>query len=197
MKFLKNIFFASLLLIVLLTAGCLKQEAYEPKRLSAPLGMIQEKNNIIVTKNVLTDNECKKIFGGRRLLARGYQPVQIYIKNNNPEPLMLDPNYITLALENPKAVAYSMHRNLAAKTMWFLRNTENAEYAKVKAKVSESINKDIDFDIEEKSLNINTKTIIRPYGILNKVVFILTENYQSSFNLSLFDKNNDKVTFNL
>ncbi len=197
MKIFKKIILSPVLVILLLTTGCLKREAYQPKRLTTPAGMVQEKNNIVVTKKALDDNECKKIFGGRRLLARGYQPVQIYIKNNNPEPLTLDPNYITLALENPKAVAYSMHRNLAEKTMWFLRNTEDAEYAKVKAKVSESINKDIDFDIEEKSLNINEKTIIRPYGILNKIIFVLIENYQSSFNLSLFDKNNDKVTFNL
>ncbi len=182
------------LLILLIMPNCAK---YEGKRLQAPYAPVHTKDNIEVSKKALTEEESKNYFGGRNLIARGYQPVHIYVKNNTNKTLYLNPNYITLPLEPASSVARKMHRNIGWKvTKYFIIG--GPIWAAVEGVASYDANKMINADIKEKAVRLDKAIKIRPYGIMNKVLFVAKENYSADFDISLIEpKSNRKITFNL
>lgn len=182
------------LLILLIMPNCAK---YEGKQLKAPHAPVHTKDNIEVSKKALTKEECKHYFGGRNLVARGYQPVHIYVKNNTNQTLYLNPNYITLPLEPASSVARKMYRNVGWKvTKYFIIG--GPIWAAVEGVASHDANKMINADIKEKAVRLDKAIKIRPYGIINKVLFVAKENYSADFDISLIEpKSNKKITFNL
>ena len=182
------------LFILLILPNCAK---YDGKKLTAPRAPIHEKENIEVAKKALTEEECKEYFSGRNILARGYQPVHIYVKNNTNKTLYLNPDYITLPLEPSTSVARKMYRNTGWKiTKYFIIG--GPIWAAVEGLASNDANKMIKADMREKSIRLDKSIKIRPYGIMNKVLFVAQENYSADFNISLIEeKSNKKIEFNL
>lgn len=177
------------LFIVLILPNCAK---YEGKKLTAPYAPIHEKENIEVAKKDLTEKECKEYFGGRNILARGYQPVHIYVKNNTDKTLYLNPDYITLPLEPSSSVARKMYRNIGWKiTKYFIIG--GPIWAAVEGLASNDANKMIKADMREKSVRLDKVIKIRPYGIMNKVLFVAQENYSADFSISLMEEKSKKL----
>ncbi|MFH1461481.1 MAG: hypothetical protein ABIF12_00845 [bacterium] len=187
-------YFLYFLSVLLLFPSCAK---YEGKRLTAPYAPIHEKENIEVAQKALSEKECQYYFGGRKLIERGYQPIQIYVKNNTNETLYLNPNYITLPLEPASSIARKMHRNVGWKiTKYFIIG--GPIWAAIEGVASHDANKVINADINEKTVRLDHAIKIRPYGIINKVMFVAKENYNSDFNISLIEpKKNKIIKFNL
>ena len=182
------------LFFLLFLSSCAK---YEGKKLPAPHAPIHNKKNIKVSRKALTQKESRKYFSGRNLLARGYQPVQIYIENNTDKTYYLNPNLITLPLESASSVARSMQRNVGWKiTKYFIIG--GPVWAAIEGVASHDANKMIKSDMGEKSIRLNTAVKIRPHGIINKVMFVAKENYNSDFDVSLIEhKTNKRIKFKL
>jgi hypothetical protein len=192
---LKKIFLIlNSLFLLLFLSSCAK---YDGKKLSKPYAPVHEKNNIEVAQKALTENECKEYFGGRNLLKRGYQPIQIYVKNNSDRTMYINPNYITLPLEPASSVAKKLHRDIGWKvTKYFFIG--GPLWAAIEGVASNDANKVIDSDINEKSVRLDRAIKIRPHGIINKVMFVSKENYPQDFNISLIEaKSNKRIKFNL
>jgi hypothetical protein len=188
-KYLRFIFKSFCLILGLgLMFGCAK---YDPQHLDVPRGKLKQKEGVVVAKKALTEEECRTYFD-RRLLKRGYQPVQIYVKNETDKTYVLDSYNIGMPLEPVKKVMNSMHRNVPWKaTKYFLIG--GVIWGTLEGIMSYDVNRKIDDDLKERSINENDIVQIKPYGVVNRVVFVAKNNYDdSNFSLKLLDTESKK-----
>ncbi len=179
--------FFGLSIVLLFLVGCAK---YNPKDLNVPNGNFKEKSNVLVAKKVLSEDECRKCFGNR-IIKRGFQPIQICVKNKTANKYILDPDNIGLQIENPKNVASRLHRD----PMW-----KGAKYYLLTGPIwglvdgvrSNNVNKKIDSDFDQRSISDSRIEKIKPYGIINKVIFVKKDNYEEKFNLKLINRSSNK-----
>ena len=173
--------------------GCAK---YNPKPLRAPSGIIKQKEDLEVSKKIFSEKDCKSFFD-RKLIERGYQPIQLYIKNNSDQVYVLNTKDITLPIEPVNNVALSTHRDVAWKaTKYFL--IFGPILGALEGFNSYEVNKKIDSDFTYKAMGENDVIEIKPGGIFNKIMFVANENLQTNFNLRLTSLNKkEKVSFEL
>ena len=134
---------------------------------------------------------CRRAFGGRNLISRGYQPIQIYIMNNSNKSYYLDPNSITLPIEPGDKVSRKIHRDLGWKTAKYYL-IGGPIWAIIEYIFSNEANKSIDADFKERTINPSRGIRIRPYETINKVIFVANENYTRHFGLTLTENKSKK-----
>jgi len=183
---------------ILAFSGCAK---YQPQPLGMPKALSEEKNEIEVTAQALTESECRKTFS-RRILNKGYQPIQLVIKNKSKHTYILDAANIELQIEPAHLVAKRLHLNTAGRAiswaagglfLWPLYIP-----AVVEGCQSSSANKRLSRDITHRTISDDARIFIYPGSTINKVLFVTDENYRHKFNLHLFSKETDElVTFEI
>lgn len=171
----KNILLLVYITFLLILPNCAR---YKAQKLTPPQAPIHEKDNLVVAKKTLTEDEAKKIFGGRKIIERGYTPVQIYIKNKTDKTYYLNPNDIQAPLEASSNVARKLHRSVGWKTAKYFV-IGGPIWATIEGLSSYEANKTINTDFREKTVRLDEAIKIRPYGIINKVMFIPNESYVS------------------
>jgi hypothetical protein len=193
---LKNKYiFCKILLFTIFLSGCAR---YNPKPLTKPDGTMDqiEERNIKIIKKELAERDNRKFFD-RKLIARGYQPIQLYIQNNSNHILTLDSDNISLPLETEKDVTDKMHRDYLAKiTKNFIIGgpiLATAEWIQ-----SYNCNSKIDEDLKNKGFFEASSIKIKPHQAFNRVLFVKLNNYNSDFDITLVDmRSNEKMTFDL
>ena len=195
----KNINFLLGTLFVLLLLAILPNCArYNPKELIRPKNSNSKinKDGLVASKKVLTENECKKYFN-RKLLARGFQPVQLFIKNKTNKTYTLKAEDINAELIPVKRVSRKMHRNVGWKaTKYFIIG--GPIWAALEGYSSHEVNGKINSDLEERAIEENSKFKIKPNRILNKVFFVRKSKSIEDFNIKLIDsETKEKITLNL
>ena len=83
-----------LVFLCFLIGGCAK---YRPHELKKPLGESQEKNDVKIAAGLLNEKDSQYYFS-RNALKKGYQPIQVYIKNNSEKTYILKSNNIDLKI---------------------------------------------------------------------------------------------------
>ena len=193
--FQKNSYFSTILAVVLfvLISGCAK---YSPKPLRIPSGVVKQNGDIEVSKKIFSEADSKRFFD-RKLIARGYQPIQLYIKNNSDKIYVLNSRDIALPLEPVDSVATSMHRDVAWKaTKYFI--LLGPVWAALEGYNSYEINKKIDSDLKVRTVNEQDTIEIKPGGVFNRIMFVSNENLQTSFDLKLESLDKEKkINFSL
>lgn len=170
---------------------------YNPKPLSPhTYSHVKEKEGVEISKRALTEYDCKEYFD-RKLLTRGYQPVQVCIKNNSNKTYILDSDKIKLPLEQVKNVSNKLHRDVGWKaTKYFIIG--GPVWAALEGYSSYEVNKKIDDDFKLRTINENDLIKIKPRGVINKVLFVSTENYSNNFDITLTEeKEHKEIKFEL
>lgn len=179
--------------VLFLLPNCAK---YKPENLSIPMGQMQEKQEVAITKYVFSEKDCLKYFD-RKIIKKGYQPIQLLIKNNSKKTFVLQSDNITLPLIPIKNISSKIHRDLSWKmTKYFLIG--GPTLAALEGFRSYEVNKKIDKDFANKTLGDENVIKIKPHKICNRVMFVTKENYDSKFKVTLIDEHNkNKITFRI
>jgi len=183
------------LLVLFILPNCSK---YEQKKLGLPKIRIErqrdvavsKKGGVLVARKTLSEKECRQMFNKRRIRVRGYEAIQLYIKNKSNNTYILDPSLITLPLEPVTNVARKLHRNVGGKTTkyWLLTGFGGV----IEAFASTQANKNIDDDLTEKAIDDDSLIKIKPHRVINRVIFVAKENYSPIFNLTLIEEQSKK-----
>ncbi|MCY3974634.1 MAG: hypothetical protein OXF02_03720 [Simkaniaceae bacterium] len=136
-----------------------------------------------------------KRYLGRDLLSKGYQPLQIKIKNNSSRSYEFSLSRFSQTCADVSDVINAGRTNTTARATGYgvgaLFVWPLAIPAIVDGIGSSQSNDVVARDYSEKSAkNIN---IIGPYSSFNKVVFIPISRYQNTFTLSLVDVDSQKI----
>lgn len=187
----------SLALICLLAiSGCAK---YSPKPLHQAIGSRTVKNDVGVSANILSDDECFYYFS-RHAGKKGYQPVLLTINNDTNDVLLLRGNNINLNMEKTEIAAKQLHLNTAKRVLtwgfWALFIWPFIIPAACDGLNSSTANKQLDKDFSDRVIDQYSQLIIKPYSSVNKVIFLTPSNYRSIFELSLENQtNNESMSF--
>lgn len=196
MKRLLNSAFAllSMVCLLIILPNCAR---YEPTTLRTPAGQIKEKDGVEVTKYVFNEDDCQTYFD-RKIIKKGYQPIQLCIKNNSNKTLVLKSDDIALPLVPVKNVSEKIHRDVSWKTTKYFFIGGPA-WAALEGYRSYEVNKKIDKDFAQKTLGDEDVIKIKPNKMCNRVMFVTKENYNAEFKITLTDKanKNEKITFEI
>lgn len=188
-----------LILIVFLLVVLPNCAKYKPSSLPHPTGLSQESEDIKVITRRFTDKECETCFDSKDA-AKKYVAVQVYVKNNRSNPIILSANNIDLPLESSKNISKAVHRNTAGRVaaysvaslfFWPLIIPAAVDGAK-----SSTANYKADRDLEAKIIGQNETEIIKPDNSINKVFFVPRDQMREDFNLTLVEQDSlRKVNF--
>jgi|GEM_PF-971924 len=114
MKFNKYIF---LIIIQILSTSLIIDARYQ----SVPLPSVPLKNNhsektpISFEYKSFTKKDCKKYLNSKRIINKGYQPIQITITNNSDNDIVISPENFSKSSVNALEVSEMLHRNNVAR----------------------------------------------------------------------------------
>jgi len=174
-------------------SGCAKYKSQPLPKLQA---IVEEKKDVEVSAQALTERECRKAFS-RRILNKGYQPIQLIIKNKSRYTYILDAANIELQLEPTQLVAKQLHLNTAGRVVsWAAAGLFIWPFyiaAAVEGCRSSDANRELNHDFAQRTISDESRIYIHPGSMINKVIFVTTDNFRNKFNLRLFSKEHDEL----
>lgn len=169
-------------------SGCAK---YKPKPLERPLFKAEEKKDVKVCAVVLSEVDCRNYFS-RRIISKGYQPIQIYIRNNSDQEYVFDTRHLNVHIEERDVVAKELHLDMVKRV---------APYALiglflgiffvpaiVEGVKSNQANKSLDRDFGRRVINSNSRIFLAPGTGLNRVMFVRAGNMTSPITCDLINR---------
>ncbi len=175
---------------VFLLSGCAK---YKSKPLGTPQGVVQEQHGISLQAAQLSKQECKRIFGNRSPHTKGYQTIQLSIMNKTPHDYELKASQITTEIASAQHVAKQVGFNGAGRIAgWGIAGLFLTPLLFVPALVeganSSKANKALKQDFDTRTISNDSNICISPNSLLNRVMFVTTENYKTTFDISLINR---------
>lgn len=177
-------------LISLTFSGCAK---YTARSLSTPSPTVLQDQplnaGLRIYAKALSRKECKKVLG-RNVLAKGYQPVQLFIENHTDKTYLFTKNGVSLPIEDPAEVAKKLHTSTIARATGYgvaalFFSPVFAVPAIVDGMGSAKANDLLDSDYIAKGSKDQS---IYPFSFVNMILFIPCESYQSSFAVTLINE---------
>ena len=148
--------------------------------------------DILIAAKAFNKADCKKYLD-RDLLDKGYQPVQIIIKNFSNKTLIFSPDQVSLPCARIEQVVESVHTSTAGRATGYgaaavLTSGLFAIPAIIDGVKSSNANKALDSDYFAKTAK---RQIIPPNSKLNGVLFIPSANYTNSFKVTLTEESSN------
>lgn len=144
-----------------------------------------ESNSLQMITKVFDDNDCKKYLD-RDVIKKGYQPVQILIKNKSSQTFYASPDRIALPLAPTEEVARSVHTSTTKRVAWYCIGGLFFQPLFIPAIVdglkSSDANKYLDKDFENKSFKTQ---IIQPHSKLTGLVFVPLDHFKNVNEISI------------
>jgi hypothetical protein len=187
-------------LAALCVSGCAK---YRPKPLAMPSHIVtQEKEGVALQAALLDNVESKQIFGERSPQAKGYQTIQLALTNKTNQAYELDAHNIGLELASAQVVAHQIGFNTAGRVAgWGIAGLFIWPFlipAIVDGVKSSQANRDLERDLDVRTISNGSKIYIQPHSTMNKVMFVASENYRTSFDVDLINQHTgDPVNFSI
>jgi hypothetical protein len=175
---------------LLLLAGCAKYKAISlPSLAQAPV-----KNGISFAYKAFNSDESK-MYLGRNLLEKGYQPLHLAITNNTDHAYQITPSSLSMPIANADFVAQKSHTNTTGRAVGYgtaavLSCGLFAIPAIVDGIGSSKANKQLDMDYCAKMLRLDT--VLRPHSTLSGIVFVARGAYNGDFTFTLTDADSGK-----
>ena len=185
----KNLPLISIVLSVLLCSSCASYRASTLSLLPAET-LLQSQTldvGLSVVAKAFNKKDCKRYLD-RDVLAEGYQPIQLYIKNNSNKPYLFTINRINLPLADAEDVAEKVYTSTAGRVagygagallIWPLIIPAIIDGVK-----SYQANKSLNKDFLSKAAEDKT---IEAYSQMNSIVFVPIKNYAKTFSITLID----------
>jgi hypothetical protein len=188
-------------LFVLLFTGCAR---YEPKPFLVPKPSKFSKETIPTIKNNSVDLRAKKLsevdckfYFSRRILSKGYQPIQLYVKNNSSRTYVLNSENFNMPLEYSYSVARSLHlKDMERFVAWAIPGLLFWPLfipGLVELVLVSDANESLDNDFEHRILGAGDSIIVRPYSCYNRVMFVRSENYLPLLQVKLIDQDSREI----
>lgn len=197
--YFQHIFHGLALCLMVTFVGCAK---YTPNALKTRMVNVTTKNNVTVGAHAMTEAECFATFS-RRILKKGYCPVQLLITNDSDQSYILHAHNIELELESIASVAEKLNLNTAGRVIsWGFPALFGLGFfifpAIVEGLWSSEANKKMAADLAHRTISNDTTLCITPHRQINKVMFVAQEAMPSRFDITLEGKNNHtNVVFTL
>ncbi len=174
---------------LLALSSCANYKASSLNSLSTEVMHSQETSEaVLVSAKAFTKQDCKTYLD-RDVIAKGYQPVQIYIQNNSSNNYIFSLSRVDINCAKYEAVAEKVHTStlgrataygVGALFLWPL-----AIPAVVDGIKSSEANQSLDIDFEQKSAR---DQIIGQHSSFNKLLFVPINEFKSKFKITLIDQ---------
>lgn len=190
----KHIFIYSALILL---TGCASYNASTLSVLSTDTAIQSTENpNVLVSWKAFDKKDCE-IYLDRDVLAEGYIPVQLTIRNNSNDPMYLSPTNFTVPVSPSNEVAQKVHTSTGGRVAaWGIGGLFFFPLlvpAVVDGIGSANANAALDSDYNTKTLKEQT---IQPHSSFNGVVFIPKNYAHEKIQMFLVNqKTNQKVAF--
>ncbi len=181
---------------LILLSSCASYQASSLNNISSEILVTPSTTNqVLATAKAFTKADCKRYLD-RDVIAKGYQPVQIYIQNNSDRTYNFSLDRISLSQARPDEVANQVHTSTVGRAVGYgvgaLFLWPLAIPAIVDGIKSSEANASLDSDFAAKVARNQT---IAQHSHLNKIIFVPVSEYQQNFTITLIDQasNNPKV----
>ena len=196
-KHLSSIFTISATLALL--SGCASYHAAPLNNLSsdAVCSSSVKNSDVIVLARSFDKVDCKRYLD-RDVLAKGYQPVQLYIQNNSDQSYSFSLDRIDIPHARAEAVAAKVHTSTVGRILGYGIPGLVVVWPLIIPAVVDGIkssdaNEALDMDFSSKAAK---NQIINPYTHFNKILFVPVNDHKSSFNITLINQeSNEPQTF--
>ncbi len=143
-------------------------------------GFLQQEQ-VVLSVRALNAEESKEHLQGD-IVHWGYQPVQVTIENNSPDPYFLSPESIELPLIHSKKVANHVVKNSIPRAIGF-KIASFLFWPFMIPSTIDSLMTLKSYNALKKSLasKIVKEEIIPPYSVVNRLFFVKIEDYQDSY----------------
>ena len=157
-----------------------------------------KKDNLVVIAKEFDKDDCRRYLD-RDVIAKGYQPVQLYIRNNSEKDFYFSIDNVSLPCVSATEVARRVHTSTFGRVLGYgvgaLFLWPLAIPAVVDGIRSSEANEALDRDFASKAAK--EAMIFRGLS-LNKLIFVRREDYQNNFQVTLIDQETKTPsTFNL
>ena len=185
------------LLVLIVFSGCAK---YQPGVLAslqpefAPYS--EEKSGITLSVQKLTSGDSKRILN-RDIIEKGYQPIQITVKNDTKKYVLFSNQGVNLPTVPAQEVADKVHTSTTGRAaaygvaglfIWPLLIP-----AVVDGVGSAQANEKLDRDYDAKVMG---QVVIQPYATHNGLIFVPVSELQDSFEIILVDRETkEKISY--
>jgi hypothetical protein len=181
-----------------LLIGCAKYTPHPLQRLTVKA---EEQHDVKVSATLLKEQDCRYYFS-RRVLEKGYQPIQLCIRNNSANSYVFDATRLNVQIED---------RNFMAKLLQLDTAKRVAPYAItglffglflipaiVEGVKSSHANKELDRDFSNRVISSDSRIVIPQNSTLNKVMFVRADNMNHELMIELVcRKTKEKLNFAL
>ncbi len=154
--------------------------------------------NIDFAYRLFNKFDCKKYLGNKKIIAKGYQPLQVQITNNSDQSVKFSLSNFSFPCVPYEEVAEQIHFSAAKRGLaWILGGLviwPLIVVGIIDIVESPRANDRLDADFYKKSL---TDQIIQPHTSINGLIFVANEQFTPNFVFAVTDQNNRKVEFSL
>lgn len=191
------LFFCILLKLAFL--GCANYKAASLPNLQPEFAPYSETvENVTLSCKTLSKAECKKYFD-RDIISKGYQPVQLSIKNDTKKYILFSSQGVSLPVSSPEEVAEKCHTSTAGRAVGYgvagLFVWPLLIPAVVDGVGSSQANMNLDRDFSNKNME---QIIVNPFATHSGILFIPNNDFQDSFFVRLVDKETkEKFEYNV
>lgn len=177
---------------IVMLSGCASYNAAPLNTLSSEAvhSVSSDKSSdIFITAKAYDKRDCKRYLD-RDVIAKGYQPVQLYIQNNSDRSYSFSLSRIDLAYARQEEVAGKVHTSTVGRILGYGIPGVVVLWPLVIPAVVDGIksseaNDALDYDFSAKTARDQT---IIPYSHFNKIIFVPVSDFQQSFNITLIDQ---------
>jgi hypothetical protein len=150
-------------------------------------------DEVTIVARAFTKEDCKKYLD-RDVIAKGYQPIHLYIENATERTYLFALERLTLATVPPDEVAKQVHTSTWGRTLGygaaaFIATPLFIIPAVVDGVKSSKANDILDQDFANKAAK---NQLIGPFSQVNMLVFVPADSTQKSFSVTLLDEKNSK-----
>lgn len=194
MKLNNQILMSAICIILILLSGCAEYRAKPLNRLSKEIPSANTwSQSIALAYHVFNASDCMKYLD-RNVISKGYQPIHITLTNNSSHSLNFSLHNFSLPCIPPEEVAQKVYTDTLARAVGYGVTSIFLWPFIVPAIIdsigSQKANEQLDVDFANKTLRNQT---IRPFSIVNGLLFVPTEELNSEFSITLTDILTDEL----
>lgn len=179
----------AIMMIMFMLSGCAKYEPGTLANLQPEFAPFSESNEgVVLSVKKLSNGDCKRIFD-RDVIEKGYQPLQITIKNDTKKYILFSNQGVNLPTVPAQKVAETVHTSTAGRAtaygvaglfIWPLLIP-----AVVDGVGSSQANEKLDRDFNAKATE---QVVVQPYATHNGIIFVPVAEFQDSFEIILVER---------
>lgn len=178
----------AMLTILLILSGCASYRATSLSTLEQDIIISAPHEEVAIAAKAFSRSDCKRYLD-RDVISKGYQPVQLYIKNNSDKNYVFSVNRVSLPCAHSEEVAEKVHTSTVGRAVGYgagaLLFWPLAIPAVIDGVKSAEANEALDMDFSSKAAR---DRVIAPFSHMNVLLFVPSMDFQSNFTVTLVEE---------